>query len=141
MGGVVATTEILSSTVVRYEDVSLEFDRADDRPAIAYERRVNAGGAQELWYSFLNASSIWQTGLIDATVSMDGPGGVIRAPSLTFDDYGTSWPAVGYIDANGALNVAFDPPATPEPASIVLLGLLAAGLMQRRRQSSSTQRS
>jgi len=40
---------------------------------IAYERRVNAGGAQELWYGFLNASSIWQTGLIDATVSSGWP--------------------------------------------------------------------
>ena len=131
-GSTIATTEILSFNTFRYQDVSLAFDRADDRPAIAFERRVNSSGAQELWYAFLNASSAWQTSLIDSTVSLDAPdANFTRAPSLAFDDYNTSWPAVAYVDSNGALNVAFDPPA-PEPASIALFPIIALLLRRRR---------
>lgn len=121
-GGSVATTPVLSSTSERYQDVSLAFDRADGRPAIAYERKVTATSAQELWYAFLNASSAWQTSLVDATISVDLANAMPRGPSLAFDDYGTSWPAIAYVDANGSLNVAFDPPA-PEPGTVVLVSV------------------
>ena len=131
--GSIATTEILSFNTFRYQDVSLEFDRSDGRPAIAFERRVNSTSAQELWYAYLNASSVWQTSLIDSTISLDAPdGNMPRGPSLAFDDYGTSWPAVAYVDSNGALNVAFDPPA-PEP-SCLAAGTLVAVLSIRRRR-------
>jgi hypothetical protein len=127
------TTEILSFNTFRYQDVSLAFDRSDGRPAIAFERRVNSNSAQELWYAWLNASSVWQTSLVDSTISMDAPeGSMPRGPSLAFDDYGTSWPAIAYVDSNGALNTAFDPPA-PEPAFLPLLLVLSASIIRRRR--------
>lgn len=125
------TTEIFSSTSQRFEDVSLSFDLSDGQPAIAYERRTNISGAQELHFAYRTPALSWQTSLVDAMVTLDAPGGRPRRPSLAFDDYGTSWPAIAYIDADGGLNVAFDPPA-PEPQAIVLLAL-AAHFRPRRR--------
>jgi hypothetical protein len=121
-GGSTTTTQILSTTSERYYDLSLDFDRSDGRPAIAYERKVNATSAQELWFAFLNPSSVWQAGLVDATISSELFNGMPRGPSMAFDDYGTSWPAIAYTDADGSLRVAFDPPV-PEPATALLLGL------------------
>lgn len=128
------TTEILSNTNFIYEDLSLAFDLSDGRPAIAYERRNSSSGAQELHFSYLNASSMWQNSLVDAMISMDAPGGRPRRPSLAFDDYGTSWPAIAYIDSDGGLNVAFDPPV-PEPQALFMLSL--ATLVIRRRVTAS----
>lgn len=125
------TTEIFSSTSQRFEDVSLSFDLSDGQPAIAYERRVNMSGAQELHFAYRTPALSWQTSLVDAMVALDAPGGRPRRPSLSFDDYGTSWPAIAYIDADGGLNVAFDPPA-PEPQTILLLALAASFLPRRR---------
>lgn len=128
------TTELASSNSLRYEDVSLAFDLADGRPAIAYERKNTVGGAEELMFAYRDNLSVWQlpATAIDSTISMDGFGGKPRRPSLAFDDFGTSWPAVAYVDSDGSLNVAFDPPA-PEPAT---LGLLGMGILitRRRRQ-------
>jgi hypothetical protein len=125
------TTEIFSSTSQRFEDVSLSFDLSDGQPAIAYERRVNMSGAQELHFAYRTPALSWQTSLVDAMVSLDAPGGRPRRPSLSFDDYGTSWPAIAYVDSDGGLNVAFDPPA-PEPQAILLLTLAALFLPRRR---------
>ena len=126
------TTEIFSTTAHRYEDVSLAFDLGDGRPAIAYERRVNASSAQELHFAYLNAGAMWQNSLVDAMISMDAPGGRPRRPSLAFDDYGTSWPAIAYIDTDGGLNVAFDPPV-PEPQALALLAVVACFIRRRFR--------
>ena len=125
------TTEIFSSSSLRFEDVSLSFDLSDGQPAIAYERRNNMSGAQELHFAYRTPALSWQTSLVDAMVSLDAPGGRPRRPSLAFDDYGTSWPAIAYVDSDGGLNVAFDPPA-PEPQAILLLAL-AAHFRPRRR--------
>ncbi len=127
------TMELASSNTLRYEDVSLAFDLADGHPAIAYERKNTVGGAEELMFAYRDNLSVWQlpATAIDSTISMDGFGGKPRRPSLAFDDYGTSWPAVAYVDSDGSMNVAFDPPA-PEPATLGFLGLGA--LIIRRRQ-------
>jgi len=127
-GAITQTTEIATSTSTRYFDLSLAFDLSDGRPAIAYERLT--GGAQQLVYSWLNASQVWQTSTVDTTILHAAPGGAPRRPSLAFDDYGTSWPAISYVDSDGSLRVAFDPPV-PEPATAVLL--LTGGAMLRRR--------
>lgn len=127
----IQTTEILSNVNFKYEDVSLAFDQTDGRPAIAYERRVIATSAQELHFTYLNASSMWQDSLVDAMISMDAPGGRLRRPSLAFDDYGTSWPAISYVDSDGGLNVAFDPPV-PEPQTILMLGIALIASRRRR---------
>ncbi|HKQ48461.1 MAG TPA: PEP-CTERM sorting domain-containing protein [Phycisphaerae bacterium] len=129
------TTELASSTnTFRYEDVSLAFDFSDGLPAIAYERKNTGSGAEELMFAYRD-SVMWQLPVspVDGTISMDAPGNKIRRPSLAFDDFGTSWPAIAYADSDGSLNVAFDPPV-PEPG---VLGLVIVGLavvIQRRRR-------
>ncbi|MEK6642814.1 MAG: hypothetical protein AABZ08_02815 [Planctomycetota bacterium] len=134
-GASVATTTIQTSGVDRYEDMSLAFDGFDSRPAIAYERRTPS--TQELWYTFLNASSSWQSAPVDTTIVMDAPSGLPRAPSLAFDDYGTTWPAIAYANQdvpNEVLTVAFDPPA-PEPAFAGLFGMALAARRPRRKSA------
>ena len=120
------TTEVQSSNTAIFEDIDLAFDYSDGRPAIAYERRVASPFAAELRFAYENALGNWQTSLVDSTISLDSPFGHHRRPSLAFDDYGTSWPAIAYIDSDGTLKVAFDPPA-PEPATAGML--LMAGLV------------
>lgn len=132
-GAIPQTTEVLSSTTTRYFDVSLAFDLSDGRPGIAYERFINAGSLQQLAYSYLDASSAWQTSLVDGTIQHAAPGNAVRRPSLAFDDYGTSWPAIAYVDSDGSLDVAFDPPA-PEPAAGILLLVSLAVLRPRPRE-------
>lgn len=131
-GGTLATTTIQTSNSNRFEDISLAFDASDTRPAIAYEMRTPA--TQELWYAFLNPALSWQSGSVDTSIIMDSPIGLPRAPSLAFDDYGTSWPAIAYVNQNGvneALTVAFDPPA-PEPATAGLLIVAMLAVRSRR---------
>lgn len=114
------TTELATSSSFRYEDVSLAFDFSDGQPAIAFERKNTGSGAEELMFAYRDGLSVWQMPPtpVDGTILMDAPGGKLRRPSLAFDDYGTSWPAIAYVDSDGSLNVAFDPPV-PEPASLV----------------------
>ncbi|MBX3396056.1 MAG: hypothetical protein KF841_11885 [Phycisphaerae bacterium] len=133
-GTMLVTTQVQSSTTAVFEDIDLAFDRSDGRPAIAYEQKVTSPFAQQIQFAYMNASSVWQTSLIDATASLDNAMGLPRRPSLAFDDYGTSWPAVAYIDADGSLMVAFDPPgAAPEPAALALLAMCVFPLARRRR--------
>lgn len=131
-GFALETTELQSSTGHRFEDVSLAFDLSDGLPAIAYERKVISSSAEELWLAYTNNGTSWLTSLVDGTIKMDAPAGRPRRPSLAFDDYGTSWPAIAYVDADGGLNVAFDPPV-PEPSALALLAIL---LGARRRRPS-----
>ncbi len=131
-GSVLQTTEILTSTTHRFEDISLAFDPTDGRPAIAYERRFPAGPAEELHFAYLNAAATWQTNLVDSTIRMDASAARPRRPSLAFDTYGTGWPAIAYIDGDGSLAVAFDPPA-PEPSTLALLCVIP--LIRRRRRN------
>lgn len=126
------TTTVLSSTTTVFKDISLAFDRSDGRPAIAYEELLNTS-AQRLSFAYKNASSVWQTSLVDDTILLDSPLGLPRRPSLAFDDYGTSWPAISYVDANESLMVAFDPPGVPEPTSLLLW--IGALLLTRQRQA------
>jgi hypothetical protein len=115
------TTEVLSSTDDSFEDLSLAFDPTDGRPAIAFEREVASPYSKQLQLAYLNASSQWITSVVDASISLDAPGYMPRGPSLAFDDYGTSWPAIAYVDGDESVCVAFDPPA-PEPGTVLLLG-------------------
>jgi hypothetical protein len=121
---------VLEPTTDSLEDVSLAFDLSDGRPAIAFERFVSSTGHGNLQFAYLDAASQWQTSVVDDDVSLEAS--MPRRPSLAFDDYATSWPAIAYIDGGGYPRVAFDP-AVPEPAS---LGLLSAGLvlLPRRRE-------
>ncbi len=128
------TTEIFSSIDMSFEDLSLAFDPVDGRPAIAYERFSVAPYANAVRLAYLDESLTWQDSLIDDTVSLTAPFNMMRKPSLAFDDYGTSWPAVAYVDEDNSLNIAFDPPgAAPEPATAVLL-LVSLAVWQRRRR-------
>jgi hypothetical protein len=129
-GFVMQTTELLSSTANRYEDVSIAFDFSDGKPAIAYERKIVATSTEQLLFAYQDVNSTWQHSLVDSTISFDAPNNHSRKPSLAFDDFGTSWPAIAYIDGDGSLTTAFDPPA-PEPAT-GLLCLAAALLLGRR---------
>lgn len=130
-GSFLQTIEVYSSTLHRFEDVSLAFDPVDGRPAIAYERKVHSSSAEELHFAWQTSSSAWQSTLVDGTIRLDAPANRPRRPSLAFDDYGTSWPAIAYVDFNGSLAVAFDPPV-PEPATPALLSVIP--LLRRRRR-------
>lgn len=131
------TTQVLTSSTDSFEDLSLAFDLADGRPAIAFERQVYPSYSNQLQLVYLNASSQWVTSVVDDSISKDAPAYMPRRPSLAFDDYGTSWPAIAYVDGDGSLQVAFDPPA-PEPGTILLLGL--GGCLTRfRRRRAPTQ--
>jgi hypothetical protein len=132
------TQTILSSSQESFYDVSLAFDFSDGRPAIAFER--DTGSSDELHFAYLDGASSWQTTVVDDSISLISPYGYPRRPSLAFDDYGTSWPAIAYVDDDGSLNVAFDPPA-PEPAAMQLLciGLACARRRLRRSKTSPDQ--
>jgi hypothetical protein len=125
----IQTTEITGLQPGRYEDVSLAFDPTDGKPAIAYELRNGSVG--ELWLAYQNPASQWLQSSVDDSISIEESSGAARKPSLAFDDYGTSWPAIAYIDSDNSLAVAFDPPV-PEPTSIVLI--LLPLLAHRRRR-------
>jgi len=128
---------ILSTANGLLGDLSLAFDLADGRPAIAYEFR-SATFDEELHFAYLGAGRQWNTMMIDDEIIMDDPTGRVRKPSLAFDDFGTSYPSVAYIDAdpdtgNERLMVAIDPPV-PEPASAWLL-IAGTWLLRRRRRT------
>ncbi len=128
------TTTILSSTTEVFQDVDLAFDFSDGRPAIAYERQVTATAAEHMMFAFLDAGQLWQTSLVDATISLEDPLGGLRGPSLAFDDFGTSFPAIAYVDSDESLAVSFDPPV-PEPSTFALFLLGAAlGMRPSRRR-------
>jgi len=125
------TTQVLASSADRFRDLSLAFDLADGRPAIAFEREVAQPSSNQLQLAYLNASSQWLTSVVDASISITAPGYMPRGPSLAFDDYGTSWPAIAYVDSDESLRVAFDPPA-PEPGTAVMLALVISLARSRR---------
>lgn len=128
----------LESTLVRqtstsvYEDISLAYDRTDGRPAIAFEENALSGG-ESLSLAYLDGTAQWQSSLVDDSIRLDALDGLLK-PSLAFDDYGTSYPAVAYVDDNGSLIVAFDPPAVPEPTTAALLIVVSLGVSRRRRR-------
>ncbi len=131
-----ATTEVQTSTSAVFEDIDLKFDLSDGRPAIAFERQVASPFAQQLWFAYMNPSSVWQSGVVDSTIQMNHPTGLNRKPSLAFDDFGTSWPAIAYVDSDGSLQVAVDPPgAAPEPATVAMLALGSMLIRRRRRRA------
>jgi hypothetical protein len=120
------TQELASSATFRYEDVSLAFDFSDGLPALAYEREIPGSEAGELMFAYRD-NVMWQlpATAVDGTISMNAPGNKPRGPSLAFDDYGTSWPAIAYVhkdilSGQERLHVAFDPPV-PEPSALTLL--------------------
>lgn len=119
--------EVLS-TPIELGDISLAFDLTDGQPAIAYE---DTSGSQ-LILAYRSAGGTWSTSLVDDSISISAFDGRRRAPSLAFNDYGTGWPAIAYVDADGSLRLAIDPPGVPEPSTIALL-LVAAVLVNRRR--------
>jgi hypothetical protein len=132
-GFAMETTEVRSSTQHRFEDLSLAFDLADGLPAIAVEHKDIGLGQDQLALIYQDGAMIWQTSIIDSAISFDAPGGLQRRPSLAFDDFGTSFPAVAYVDNDEVLTVAFDPPV-PEPSTVMLILSAAAliGFTQRR---------
>ncbi len=128
------TTTVLSSPQDAFGDISLAFDFSDGRPGIAYECDAFSG-SDELHFAYLDGSSVWQSSLVDDSISLETPQSTALRPSLAFDDYGTSWPAISYVDEDGSLIVAFDPPA-PEPWTGVLL-CVAFACFRRRANSSN----
>ncbi len=132
-GVTLETTELMQSSASVYEDLSLAYDLSDGRPAIAFEEDVFSG-PEQLKLAYMNGLGTWEQSLIDDSIMIDSPTGTGR-PSLAFDDYGTSYPAVAYVDADGSLVVAFDPPAVPEPASILPIVLAIAVGFRRKRRS------
>ena len=133
------TTEVLSSTTLVFHDLDLAFDLSDGLPAIAFEQKVTASSAEQLMFAYLDAVSQWQTSLVDDAIRMENTSGGVRRPSLAFDDFGTSFPAIAYIDDAGgeeALVLAIDPPAVPEPGvlGMVLMGVGAAFRRRHRRR-------
>jgi len=127
------TTVVLSSTSAVFRDVSLAFDLSDGLPAIAFEQETFAPAAEELMFAFQNAALTWQTSLVDDTISISNSQNTLRGPSLAFDDFSTSFPAIAYVDAGETLTVAFDPPGVPEPGTFCLL-TCGFFLMARRRR-------
>lgn len=127
------TTQVLSSTSASFGDISLAFDLSDGQPAIAFEQQVVTPAADQLMFAYLDATATWQTSLVDDTISISNAQNALRGPSLAFDDFGTSFPAIAYIDADESLVVAFDPPGVPEPSTLCLLGcgLLIMGMRRR----------
>ncbi len=127
------TTQVLSSTSASFGDISLAFDLSDGQPAIAFEQQVVSPAADQLMFAFLDATATWQTSLVDDTISISSAQNTLRGPSLAFDDFGTSFPAIAYIDADESLVVAFDPPGVPEPSTICLLSCGLLIMVVRRR--------
>jgi len=127
------TTQVLSSTSASFGDISLAFDLSDGQPAIAFEQQLLSPFSEQLMFAYLDATATWQTSLVDDTISMSNAQNTLRGPSLAFDDFGTSFPAIAYIDADESLAVAFDPPGVPEPSTLFLLVCGLAIVAVRRR--------
>jgi hypothetical protein len=108
--------------------VSLAFDPEDGNPAIAYhEDEPLAGGRYLDWDATLLAftwrhEDTWE----NQVVAWQGNTGL--HPSLAFNDYGTGWAGIAYLDAEWKVWYIEDPPAVPEPATLALLAGGAAAL-------------
>lgn len=101
--------------------LSLAFDLSDGQPAIAF---ADMDGSR-LLFAYRTTGG-WNTGVVANDFSTTLIAGDARVPSLAFNDFGTGWPAIAYVRNDGAMVVAFDPPATPEPASLAFWGLATA---------------
>jgi hypothetical protein len=96
---------------------SLAFDPADGNPTIAYFDSTNSPSANG------HLKLAWHDGIAWQTQTVDAVGNVGRMPSLAFNDYGSGFPSIAYLDQSGSLYFIEDPPgaAVPEPASVMLL--------------------
>jgi hypothetical protein len=96
---------------------SLAFDPADGNPTIAYAD-----------YSNFDLKFAWHDGSAWQIQTVDAVGDVGLITSLAFNDYGTGFPSIAYLDrgfgGNGHLYFIDDPPATvPEPLTMMLLSV------------------
>ncbi len=123
-------TDILSGNDREFGDIDLEFDPGDGRPSIALEESIS-GGNDQLLFAYNTGGTSWATSLVDDSIMIDTSNGEAR-PSLAYDDFGSTYPAIAYIDDDGALIVSFDPPI-PEPATAMML-VMAAGISMRRQR-------
>jgi hypothetical protein len=96
---------------------SLAFDPSDNNPAIAYGNNTEGRNLKLAW----RVGSTWFTQTVDAV------GDVGRHPSLAFNDFGTGFASISYLDWDedlfeSRLYFIDDPPAVvPEPSSAMLL--------------------
>lgn len=123
------TIELLSAGDRFYGDLDLAFDPSDGRPSLALEESLFTG-ADRLLFVYDNGSPNWQTSLVDDSILAGDLNNMLR-PSLAYDDFGSTYPAISYIDGDGSLIVSFDPPV-PEPATVT--GLLVIGMLSLRRR-------
>ena len=100
---------------------SLAFDPADGRPAISY--RGVSGHLKFAWRD----DAVWHDQIAVNFANA-------RQSSLAFNDYGTGWPAIAYVDTLGTAWFVEDPPAVPEPATMALVLLGGTILLRRRRR-------
>lgn len=128
------TTEILAASDREFGDLDLEFDPSDGRPSIALEESI-AGGNDQLLFAYNTGGTNWNTSLVDDSILIDTPDGELR-PSLAYDDFGTTYPAIAFVDDDGALIVSFDPPI-PEPSTAGLLLIGFGAVVGRRRRESA----
>jgi len=124
------TTNILSAADREFGDIDLEFDPSDGRPSIALEESIS-GGNDQLLFAYNTGGTSWATSLVDDSILLDTPDGELR-PSLAYDDFGSTYPAIAFVDDDGALIVSFDPPI-PEPATVLLM-MIATGMVVHRRR-------
>ena len=107
------------------ESSSLAFDPADGRPAIAFA----AGG--DLRFAWHDGSN-WHLQTVSTAVSY--------YPSLAFNEYGTGWPAIAFLDQQNTVYYTEDPPDVPEPATLSFLLIGAAALLRLRRRRKAARR-
>jgi len=114
------------------DGASLAFDPKDGNPAVAYHEGPRLGGGMYPdWEGDLLAftwrhDDSWE----NQVVVWQGDTGL--HPSLAFNDYGTGWAGIAYLDAEWNVRYIEDPPAVPEPATLALLAGGAAALAVRR---------